>query len=157
MNRRPRPPGESLLSAFFAWRVAMVSVVMMTGGLGLFLWELDLGSPVEKARTMAVNTLVLAEMFYLFNSRFFHASVLNRKGLFGNPYVLLAIAASLPLQVAFIHLPLLQGIFGSVSLSPAEWLKTIAAGGLVFVAVELEKAIIRHFGLRGQAKETASD
>src|SRR5690606_12942503 len=44
MRRRPRPPGEPLLSGFFVWRVLMVSVLMMTGALGLFLWELQQGS-----------------------------------------------------------------------------------------------------------------
>ena len=152
MKRRPRPPGESLLSAFFAWRVVMVSVVMMAGGLGLFLWEMDHGSSLEKARTMAVNTLVAAEIFYLVNSRFFFDSVLSRQGLFGNRYVLVAIVACIPLQLAFTHLPLLQGIFGSVGLTPGEWLKAIAAGGLVFVVAEVEKAVIRYFGFMGQSK-----
>src|SRR5690606_9399485 len=41
MARRPRPPGEALLSGHFIWRVVMVSVLMMAGALGLFLWELD--------------------------------------------------------------------------------------------------------------------
>ncbi|MDX9707203.1 MAG: cation-transporting P-type ATPase, partial [Azospira sp.] len=40
MSRPPRPPGEALLSGFFIWRVIFVSVLMMTGALGLFLWEL---------------------------------------------------------------------------------------------------------------------
>src|SRR5690606_4028398 len=41
MTRRPRPPGQAPLSGFFVWRVLMVSVLMMTGALGLFLWELN--------------------------------------------------------------------------------------------------------------------
>lgn len=61
MRRPPRPPTESLLSAFFVWRVAMVSVLMMAGALGLFLWELESGTTVEVARTIAVNAIVVAE------------------------------------------------------------------------------------------------
>lgn len=70
MNRRPRPPGEALLSGFFVWRVLLVSVLMMTGALGLFLWELNNGVGIETVRTMAVNAVVVAEMFYLINSRY---------------------------------------------------------------------------------------
>ena len=79
MGRRPRPPGEALLSGFFIWRVLMVSVLMMSGALGLFLWEMNSSGNVEAARTMAVNAVVMAEMFYLLNSRSILASVANRQ------------------------------------------------------------------------------
>jgi len=143
MQRRPRPPGESLLSGFFVWRVVMVSVLMMTGALGLFLWELAMGTSVETARTMAVNAIVVAEMFYLINSRHVLASALNREGLTGNRVALWAMAACVPLQLAFTHLPLMQGIFGSTDLDLVEWLKVLGAGLLVFSVAELEKSVIR--------------
>lgn len=143
MSRRPRPPGEALLSGFFVWRVAMVSVLMMTGALGLFLWELQSGTDIETARTMAVNAIVVAEMFYLLNSRYIFAAVANREGLTGNRYVLLAIAACIPLQLAYTHAPVMQGIFGSAALSVVEWIKVLGAGLLVFGVAELEKLVIR--------------
>jgi magnesium-transporting ATPase (P-type) len=143
MQRRPRSPGESLLSGFFVWRVMLVSILMMSGALGLFLWELSEGNSLETARTMAVNAIVVAEMFYLLNSRHVLASVLNREGLTGNRVALLAIAACVPLQLAFTHLPVMQGIFGSTDLHLAEWLKVLGAGLMVFCVAELEKFVIR--------------
>jgi len=150
MRRRPRPPGASLLSGFFVWRVVLVSVLMMTGALGLFLWELSLGTGLETARTMAVNAIVVAEMFYLLNSRHVLASVLNRDGLTGNHVALWAIAACVPLQLGFTHLPMMQGIFGSTDLDTVEWFKVLAAGLLVFSVAELEKFIIRRTPLAGR-------
>src|SRR5690606_34814972 len=85
MQRAPRDPREPLLSWFFAWRVAMVSLLMLAGALGLFLWETSRGASLETARTMAVSAVVAAEMFYLFNSRHVLHSALSREGLFGNP------------------------------------------------------------------------
>lgn len=143
MSRQPRPPGEALLSGFFVWRVLMVSFLMMTGALGLFLWELQAGTPIETARTMAVNAVVMAEMFYLLNSRFILAPVLSRQGLTGNRVILLALAACIPLQIAFTHAPILQSIFDSTALSLLEWTKVLGAGLLVFCVAELEKTIIR--------------
>ena len=143
MDRRPRPPGEALLSGFFVWRVLMVSVLMMTGALGLFLWESSNGVSIETARTMAVNAVVVAEMFYLINSRSILAPVANWAGLTGNRYVLLAIAACIPLQLAYTHTPTMQAIFGSTDLSMLEWGKVIGAGLLVFCVAELEKLMIR--------------
>ncbi|HLS86931.1 MAG TPA: cation-transporting P-type ATPase [Burkholderiales bacterium] len=142
MHRPPRNPREPLLSWFFAWRLAMVSVLMMAGALGLFLWELAQGARLEAARTMAVSAVVLAEMFYLLNSRHIHKTVLTREGLFGNPYVLAAIAACALLQLAFVHAAPLQAVFGSTDLGPAEWLKVVAAGAFVFVVAELEKFLL---------------
>jgi magnesium-transporting ATPase (P-type)/nucleotide-binding universal stress UspA family protein len=143
MHRPPRDPKESLLSWFFAWRILMVSVLMMAGALGLFLWELDRGSSLETARTMAVSAVVGAEMFYLINSRYIFKSAFSLEGLFGNRYVLIAIAACAGLQFAYSHTRPLQVLFGSTDLSPEEWLKVTLAGAFVFSVAEIEKAVIR--------------
>ena len=144
MDRRPRPPGEALLSGFFVWRVLMVSVLMMTGALGLFLWELSEGTQIETARTMAVNAVVVAETFYLLNSRFILQPVMSRNGLTGNRYILLAIAVCLPLQIAYTHMPAMQAVFDSTSLTLLEWGKVLIVGLLVFSIAELEKFVVRN-------------
>jgi len=146
MARRPRPPGEALLSGFFVWRVVMVSVLMMSGSLGLFLWEAGNGASLETARTMAVNAVVMGEMVYLLNSRYIFDTVLSKEGLTGNRYVLIAIAACVLLQLAFTYAPSMQAIFGSAALAPLDWLKVLGAGLLVFGVAELEKWIIRRVG-----------
>lgn len=146
MRRLPRPPGQALLSPFFIWRVLFISVLMMAGALGLFLWELEQGVDVATARTVAVNMVVVAEMFYLFNSRHVLGPVLGREGLLGNPHVLLAVTACVLLQLLYTYLPALQTLFGSAALTGAQWLRILGAGLLIFVAAELEKAVMR--GLR---------
>ena len=135
MRRPPRDPRESLLSGLFVWRVVVVSLLMAGASLGLFLWE--------TARTMAVCAVVAAEMFYLFNSRHILRSALTREGLLGNPQVLMAIAACALLQLAFVHAPWLQAVFGSTDLSPGEWLRVLLSGAVVFAAAELEKWAMR--------------
>jgi magnesium-transporting ATPase (P-type) len=143
MRRRPRPPGEPILTGFFAWRVIMVSILMMTGALGLFLWEVSSGASIEKARTMAVNAVVMAEMLYLINSRYIFAPVMNYQGIFGNRYVLLAILVCIPLQLSFTYSDWMQSVFGSSDIGWADWLKILMSGLLVFCVAELEKLIIR--------------
>ncbi|SDH80822.1 plasma-membrane calcium-translocating P-type ATPase [Pseudomonas benzenivorans] len=152
MGRPPRDPAESLLSAFFVWRVAMVSLLMMAAALGLFLWEMQRGTSLESARTMAVNTVVVCEMFYLLSSRHIFASVLYRGGLLGNPTVLLAIAACLALQLLYTYAPPLQQVFGATALAADEWLRVLLAGLLLFSVAELEKAVIRRFHLHPQVR-----
>lgn len=148
MRRAPRPPSESLLSGLFVWRVVMVSLLMMTAALGLFLWELGRGTSLETARTMAVSAIVAAEMFYLLNSRFVIAPALGRAGLLGNRAVWLAIAACLVLQAMFVHAAPLNAVFGSAPLAAGEWARVAAAGLGVFIVAECEKGLIRRWRRR---------
>ncbi|WP_305827580.1 cation-transporting P-type ATPase [Pseudomonas aeruginosa] len=148
MQRPPRPPAEPLLSLFFVWRVLLVSLLMMAGALGLFLWELEHGTGLERARTMAVNSVVVCEMFYLLNSRHIYDSVLSREGLFGNRQVLLAIAACVVLQLLYTYAPPLQALFGSVGLAPGEWARVLLAGLGLFCVAELEKWLCRRVRAR---------
>ncbi|MFY1020761.1 cation-transporting P-type ATPase [Ectopseudomonas khazarica] len=150
MQRAPRAPDEPLLSAFFVWRVLMVSVLIASAGIGLFLWELELGNSVESARTIAVNAVVMCEIFYLFNSRSLLGPVLSREGLLGNPAVPLTIALCLVLQLLFTYAPPLQGVFGSESMSADEWLRVLLAGVTLFVVAELEKCLVRRCGLHAR-------
>ncbi len=143
MQRPPRDPREPLLSGFFVWRVLFVSVLMMTGALGLFLWETARGASLETARTMAVTAVVAAEMFYLLNSRHIERTALSREGLIGNPQALLAIGVCVLLQLSFVHAPPLQAVFGSTHLDAGEWARALLAGVFVFVAAELEKVVLR--------------
>lgn len=147
MQRPPRPPGEPLLSTFFLWRVLLVSLLMMCGALGLFLWELEQGSSLETARTLAVNAVAMAEVCYLFSSRSLFGSVLSRQGLLGNRHALWAVAACVCLQIVYTHAPPLQAIFASTDLSLLDWSKAAAAGLLVFWVAELEKWLMRRSGL----------
>ncbi|MGV0836260.1 cation-transporting P-type ATPase [Mycolicibacterium thermoresistibile] len=145
MDRMPRPPGESLLSGYFVWRVVFVSVLMAAGALTMFLWELEHGTSLETARTMAVNSIVAAEMFYLLNNRYLFEPVLNRAGLFGNRVALGTVTAAVALTALFTYAPFMNWIFGSAPLGWLDWVKVAAVGAIVFVAVEIEKAVMRRY------------
>ena len=63
------------------WRVGFVSLLI--GGATIASFEYSLGGHgLQAARTMAVNTLVIAQAWYLFNSRFLTASSLSPARLF---------------------------------------------------------------------------
>lgn len=145
MQRPPRPSNQPLLSNFLIWRVAFVAVIIMGGTLGLFQWELAQNPDTERARTIAVNTLVMFEIFYLFNSRFFLEPILNRQGIMGNYYILLAISILCVFQLAFTYVPIMQLLFGTYALEISAWPKIVIIASSVFLFVETEKAIMRHF------------
>jgi magnesium-transporting ATPase (P-type) len=142
MCRPPRDPAEPLLSGFLVWRIAFVSLIIVAGTFGLFLWDLAQGVSVGYARTVAVNTLVMYEAFYLLNTRYITASVLSREGLLGNRYVLLAIGLVLGFQLLFTYTGPMQHLFGTEALEAREWGRIFLVGATVFVLVELEKAVL---------------
>ena len=143
MQRPPRSPVEPLLDGFLVWRLVFVGLLLVAGGMGLFLWEVGRGASVEYARTVAVNALLVGEAFYLFNVRSFKGSILNREGLFGNRYVLLAIGLMLVLQVLFTYLPVMQTLFGTAALDARAWLNVVLFGVAVLFIVEAEKWLAR--------------
>jgi cation diffusion facilitator family transporter len=143
MRRPPRDPQDALLGGFFLWRIVFVSLLLVGGLLGLFLFELHLGSSLETARTAAVNALVAGEIAYLFNSRFIHASALSGRGLFGNRYAWLAVAVLAALQAAFTYAPPMQALFATAAIDAEAWRRIAAFGLLLFLVVELEKGMAR--------------
>ena len=143
MRRPPRDPGEPLLNRFMLWRIGFVSVLLVIAPLGLFLWTTGQGYSLEAARTIAVNALVIGEIFYLFNSRYLHQTALSRSGLLGSRAALITSAILLALQLAFTYWPPLQRLMGTASISLACWGWFAAAGLAAFLLVELEKAFWR--------------
>ncbi len=103
MRRPPRDPREPLVSGFLLWRIVLVSVVMVAGSLGLYLWETARGLPLEAARAVAVNTIVMGEIVYLFNCRHLAESALTREGFLGNRSALAAIGLLVLMQLGFTY------------------------------------------------------
>ncbi|MDX1656938.1 MAG: HAD-IC family P-type ATPase, partial [Candidatus Competibacteraceae bacterium] len=99
MQRPPRRRDEPILSGFLLWRIALVSLLFMAGVFGIFSWAQAQGSTLEEARTYAVNTLVVMEVFYLFNVRYLGTGSLTWRGVMGTPAVLVAVGVVTALQL----------------------------------------------------------
>lgn len=143
MQRQPRNPKEPLLTGPLLWRISFVSVIIMVGTFGMFIWERSLGVEIEYARTVAVNTLVMFEIFYLFNSRYITSPVLNKEGFLGNRYALIAIGLLMVFQLAFTYLSPMQILFGTTGLDAFTWLIIVVVSSSVLFLVEFEKFIAR--------------
>jgi len=92
---------------------------------------------------MAVNTLVLGQVFYLFNSRFLRESSLRLDLLFTNRVVWIAIGVLAVLQLLFVYTPFMNLWFHSAPIAVRDWLLPIGIGFAIFLAVEAEKALLR--------------
>ncbi|MBR9912304.1 MAG: cation-transporting P-type ATPase [Gammaproteobacteria bacterium] len=150
MRRPPRDTKQPILSLYLFWRVVFVSIILMVGTFGIYLWDLNQGATIEHARTAAVNTLVMFEIFYLFNARYITESVFNWEGLTGNRYVLVAIAVLVSLQMVFTYASPFQLLFGTADLEPGVWITIVLVAVSVLLLVELEKWVVR--SRRGKAR-----
>ena len=106
------------------------------------------------ARTVAVNTLVMFEVFYLLNTRFLSDSTLSWRGLFGSRPVLLAVAIVIALQVLFTHTSFMQTIFDTRPLSAETWFRLVVVASSVYLIVEAEKWFMRRCRIQGRAFST---
>lgn len=151
MARPPRAPDTPILSRLLIWRIAFVTLVIVTGTLGLFVWERENGADIETARTVAVNTLTLFQAFYLFSARYIIEPVFSFQGFFGNRYVLIAVVMLIVFQLAFTYAAPWQSLFGSVPLDAGQWLRSVLVASTVLLLVEVEKAALRAHRSRGGA------
>ena len=143
MHRPPRRPGAPILGEYAIWRIAFVSLLIGGMTVAVFLFEEHRGYSIEMAQTMAVNTLVLAQVFYLFNSRFMRESSLRLDLLFTNRVVWIAVGVLAVLQVLFVYVPFLNVWFHSAPIPARDWLLPIGIGFAIFLTVEGEKALVR--------------
>jgi P-type Ca2+ transporter type 2C len=146
MDQPPRPVGEGVLTAEM-WRgIIFVGVIMAAGTL----FVLDVTVPggfingpgdLRYAQTMAFTTLMLFQMFNVVNARSDVQSAFVH--LFTNRWLWAAIGGSVALQVLVVYVPFLQRAFGTVGLSPNDWLFCVAVASSVLWLREASKLLVR--------------
>src|SRR5690606_16734829 len=143
MLRPPRPVGEPILSGFLVWRVVLVSLLFTAGIFGVFEWAQLTGQSQEYARTMAVNTLVAMEVWYLFSVRYLSGPSLSLQGVKGTGPVLIAVGLVFVLQLGFTYLPFMHTLFASEPLAFEHGVICALVGVGVFILLECEKWLLR--------------
>jgi Ca2+-transporting ATPase len=149
MAKPPRPKSERVITRRMWTGILFVGAVMAAGTLLVLDASLPGGliegaGSMRYAQTMAFTTLMLFQIFNVFNARSDEKSAFD--GLFKNHWLWLAVLLSLLLQVAVIYTPLLQQAFSTVSLSLGDWLRCAAAASSVLWLRELSKLAARTAG-----------
>ncbi|MHA7815012.1 MAG: HAD-IC family P-type ATPase [Pseudohaliea sp.] len=149
MRRPPRARDEPLLSGELAWQVVFVSGLFAVGVFGMYRWGVAQGYSLELARTLAMNTLVVMEIFYLFFIRNLHGTSLTLQGVRGTPIVWATVITVTLAQCAITYLPPLQPVFGTEAVPLLEGVFVVLAGVAVFVITEIEKQFRLRWVARG--------
>ncbi|HEX8592056.1 MAG TPA: cation-transporting P-type ATPase [Pseudomonas sp.] len=146
MSRTPRSRHAPLISGALVWHMVLVSVLFLGGVYGIFSYALDRGYSTEMARTLAVNTLVVMEIFHLFFIRNFYSTSLTWHAVRGTPVVWLTLAIVSAAQFAITYVPALQQIFGTEPVAFFDGLLIIGVGASLFAIIEVEKQIRLRLG-----------
>jgi len=138
MRRPPRDPGEPILTGVLVERTLVVSLLLLAGAYGVFLWEQARTESIEAARTAAVNVFVMVELFYLFNCRSMEHTMFH-VGLFSNPWIWWGASAMVGLQLVLTYAPAMNRLFHTVPIDGLAWLPILATAVTVYLTVGGEK------------------
>lgn len=141
MARPPPRRDAPVLSGALIWHVILVAALFLIAVFGVFSHAIDRGHPVALAQTMAMNTLVVLEIFHLFFIRNIHGTSLTWQALRGTPVVWAVVGAIAAAQIAVTFLPSLQAVFGTRAVPLADGLVILATGAAFLALVEMEKQI----------------
>ncbi len=146
MQRRPRRLSARIVDrrmqagiGLIGLTMAIATLIMLDARLpgGLIEGDQDLAT----ARTAAFTVLVLAQLFNAFAARSDTESAFVR--MFSNRWLVAAVGLSFALQVAVVHLPVLNRAFGTVPLEVSDWVWAVALASSVIWVAEIRKIVLR--------------
>ena len=141
MARPPRRRDMPILNAALVWHIALVAGLFVVAVFGVFTHALARGHSLPLAQTMAMNTLVVLEIFHLFFIRNIHGTSLTWAAARGTPVVWTVVLAITAAQVAVTFLPPLQAVLGTVAVPLADGALIIGIGIAFFALIETEKRL----------------
>jgi magnesium-transporting ATPase (P-type) len=141
MRRPPRPRNAPLLTGELVWHIVLVAILFVCGVFGIYAYAIDRGYSVELARTIALNTLVVMEIFHLFFIRNIYGTSLTWSAVRGTKVVWTTVAVITAAQFAITYIPALQAVFETRPVSLFDGLLIVGVGVALFAIIEVEKQL----------------
>jgi Ca2+-transporting ATPase len=140
MQKAPRKQQESIFANGMWQHILWVGILVGVLCLGTLYWALD--QKLDYWQTMVFTVLVFAQLFQSLAVRSDIESLFTQ-GIFTNPFLLIAVAISVLLQLVIIYTPMLNELFRTQPLPLSDLGLCVAIASTVFIAVEIEKLLIR--------------
>ncbi|MFN3501317.1 MAG: HAD-IC family P-type ATPase [Allorhizobium sp.] len=148
MARPPRKRSAPILSGELVWHVVLVASLFLALVFGMFSYALDRGYSLPLAQTIAMNTLVVLEIFHLFFIRNIHGTSLTWAAARGTKVVWTVVITITAAQFAITYVPALQSVLGTEPVAILDGLLIVGLGAVFFAIIEIEKQI--RLGLQGR-------
>ncbi|MDE7293393.1 MAG: cation-translocating P-type ATPase [Oscillospiraceae bacterium] len=130
MKKPPRRSDESFFAGGLLFRIVIRGVLIGICTLAAFTVMTNMGGSVEAARTGALLTLVMSQLFHVFECKSEEKNIFTVP-YFNNPKLLLAVLISAAVIFGAVYLPFMQTIFDTVPLSGQQLMICL---GLAFLA-----------------------
>lgn len=140
MSRKPRKKKESLIGLGTLIEIIITAAIMTIGTILIFKQSLCVSD--EYAQTMALTTLVIFQLFNVFNCRSEERSVFTN--FFTNKWLIAAVAGCVIMQTIVIYTPI-SVFFKTVPLNMEDWIRIIAVSSTVIIGIELKKLLEKAF------------
>jgi cation-transporting ATPase F len=125
----------AIISTGVLVRIAVAGVILLIGAFALFGWSRSIGGSVDQARTVAVNTFMNVQIFYLFACRSLRRSLFTYNP-FGNRMIVLGVVVVIALQLLFTYAPFMNVAFGTAPISVKEWAAIVIVGLVAMVLMD---------------------
>ncbi|MCY0865815.1 MAG: cation-transporting P-type ATPase, partial [Sulfobacillus sp.] len=143
MDRPPRPPQESIFARGLGTKIAFRGILIGISTLAIFALALGpWGMGLRAARSMALATLILSQLFHVFDARSEDRSFLE-VGLFSNPWAVLAVSTSIAMLLLVIYVPGLSQLFKTAPLTGHDWAWVLVASGFIQLLSAVRDTVLR--------------
>ncbi|MCY6959625.1 calcium-translocating P-type ATPase, SERCA-type [Clostridium brassicae] len=130
MTQRPREKDESIFARGLKEKIIIRGCLIGVCTVFAFLCGKYYGMNLQTCRTLALCTLIMSQLFHVFECRSENHSIFQMK-LFTNLYLFGAVLVSVAMLLMIIYVPFLQGVFHTVPLNIAQWCIIIFFSGFI--------------------------
>lgn len=120
MRQQPRAKKEGIFARGLTEKILIRGTLIGICTLLSFMVGRYYRMDLETCRTIALSTLIMSQLFHVFECRSERHSIFEIK-LFTNPYLVGAVTVSISMLLAILYVPFLRGIFHTVPLMINHW------------------------------------
>lgn len=130
MRQQPRDKKEGIFSRGLTEKIVIRGSLIGLCTLLAFMTGRYYGMNLETCRTIALSTLIMSQLFHVFECRSERHSIFEIK-LFTNPYLVGAVLISIGLLCSILYVPFLASIFHTVPLMLKHWTIVLFFSGII--------------------------
>jgi Ca2+-transporting ATPase len=130
MRQTPREKKESIFARGLAEKILVRGCLIGICTLLSFMVSRFYGMNLVACRTIALATLVMSQLFHVFECRSERHSIFEIK-LFTNIYLVGAVTISIIMLCSILYVPFLQNVFHTIPLELNQWLIVLFFSGII--------------------------
>lgn len=130
MRMTPRERKESIFARGLVEKITVRGCLIGICTLLSFIISRLYGMDLETCRTISLTTLVMSQLFHVFECRSERHSIFEIS-IFSNPYLLGAVSISVIMVTSILYIPFLREIFHTVPLQIGQWIIVLFFSGII--------------------------